>query len=84
MRKVFLLLIILFTSVVNLSAQTQVEVSGDISTNTTWTANNNYLLNGFVHVVDGVTLTIEAGTTVYGKIGTKASLIVRKGGKLNA
>jgi len=34
--------------------------------------------------MDGATLTIEEGITIYGKIGTKASLIVRKGGKLNA
>ena len=84
MRKIFLLLIILTSSVANLNAQTQVEITGDITTNTTWTADKTYLLNGFVHVSDGATLTIEAGTTVYGKIGSKATLIVRKGGKLNA
>ena len=84
MRKIFLLLIFVFTSVVRLSAQTQIEITGDITTNTTWASDKTYLMNGFVHVLDGATLTIEAGTTVYGKIGTKASLIIRKGGKLNA
>ncbi|MCL4548894.1 MAG: T9SS type A sorting domain-containing protein, partial [Bacteroidetes bacterium] len=62
----------------------EVTVSGDIAVNTTWTANHTYLLDGFVHILNGATLTIEAGTTIYGKIGTKASLIVRQGGKLNA
>ncbi len=81
--KLFKLLFIssvLFTFSVN----AQVTVKGDITTNTTWSANNSYLMDGFVHVMDGATLTIEPGTIIYGKIGTKATLIVRRGGKLNA
>ena len=41
-----------------------VTVSGEITTNTTWTNDNIYLLNGFVYVEDGATLTIEPGTLI--------------------
>ncbi len=58
--------------------------AGDISTNTTWTKNNVYLLNGWVYVIDGVTLTIEAGTIIRGDKANKAALIVERGGKLIA
>lgn len=52
-----------------------------------WTADNTYLLNGFVFVDEGATLTIEPGTTIKGKPGQgeKASaLIVARGGKIFA
>lgn len=52
---------------------------------TTWTKNNTYLLDGFVFVNDGQTLTIEAGTVVKGMPGQQenaSALIVAKGGKL--
>ena len=40
---------------------------GDITTNTTWTANNTYLLDdGYVYVTGGATLTIEPGTVIRG------------------
>ena len=41
-----------------------VELSGNISQNTTWTANKSYLMIGQTFVDSGVTLTIEAGTTI--------------------
>jgi hypothetical protein len=41
------------------------DVSGNISSNTTWTlANSPYIIAGNVNLVSGVTLTIEAGVTV--------------------
>jgi len=43
-----------------------INVSGDINTNTTWNSSNVYLLNGFVYVKNGVTLTIEQGTVIRG------------------
>ncbi|MHB8906429.1 MAG: T9SS C-terminal target domain-containing protein, partial [Melioribacteraceae bacterium] len=82
MKQIRLFFLLLAFFAVGINAQTV--VSGDITTNTTWSANNTYLMNGFIHVLSGATLTIEPGTTIYGKIGTKASLIVRQGGKLNA
>jgi hypothetical protein len=47
------------------TAQDAKKVSGIISTDTVWTkANSPYMLTGNVLVSNGVTLTIEAGTTV--------------------
>ena len=59
-------------------------VSGDITTNTTWTANNKYLLQGFVYVKDGVVLTIEPGTIIKGEKGSKGTLIVERGAQIMA
>lgn len=61
-----------------------VPVSGDITSNTTWTKNNQYLLNGFVYVKSGATLTIEPGTVIKGDKASKATLIITRTGKLNA
>lgn len=61
-----------------------VEVSGDIKTNTTWTADKIYLLKGFVYVTDGAVLTIEPGTIIKGDKTTKGSLIVTRGSKMMA
>ncbi len=43
-----------------------------------------YLLHGWVYIRDGAELTIEPGTVVKGIKGTKAALIVERGGKLYA
>ena len=65
-------------------AMAQVTVSGDITTNTTWSKTNTYLLNGFVYVKNGATLTIEAGTVIKGDNLSKATLIVTRGSKIIA
>lgn len=52
-----------------------------------WTKDKVYVLDGFVFVNDGQTLTIEAGTVIKGKSGTAAdasALIVARGGKIMA
>ena len=56
--------------------------AGDISTNTTWNKTNTYLLNGWVYVTNGATLTIEAGTVIRGDKANKGALIIEPGGKL--
>jgi hypothetical protein len=62
---------------------TTVNVNGNISTNTTWTAGNVYLLNDvFVYVLPGNTLTIEPGTIIRGT--GKGTLIVERGAKIFA
>lgn len=61
-----------------------VGANSHITTNTTWTSNNTYLLQGLVYVDSLVTLTIQPGTVIRGATGTNASLIVRRGGKLMA
>ena len=65
-------------------ATTVTVAAGDITTNTTWTKNNVYLLNGWVYVKSGATLTIEAGTLIRGDKTNKAALIIEKGAKLIA
>lgn len=62
---------------------TSVVASGTITSNTTWTANNVYLLQGLVYIDSLITLTIEPGTVIRGASGN-SSLIVRRGAKLIA
>ena len=58
--------------------------AGHITTNTTWTSGNVYLLNGWIYVDAGVTLTIQAGTVIRGDKTNKGALIIERGAKLNA
>lgn len=43
-----------------------------------------YILKGWVYVADGAELTIEPGTIIKGDKETKATLVVERGGKINA
>jgi hypothetical protein len=62
-----------------------VNVSGVITSNTTWTRENTYLLQGIVYVDSLVTLTIEAGTVVRGDANTViSSLVIQRGAKIIA
>ena len=62
-----------------------VDVTQDISTNTTWTADKTYTLKGFIHVLNGATLTIQAGTKIVGDFTTVgSSLFILRGAKINA
>lgn len=63
---------------------TAVEVSGDIATSTTWTADKIYTLKGFVYVTEGATLTIEPGTIIKGDKASKGTLVITRGTKLLA
>jgi hypothetical protein len=45
-------------------ASAQIVVSSNITTSTTWTANNVYSLSGDIYVEPGATLTIQAGTVI--------------------
>lgn len=63
-------------------------VSGDITTNTTWTSDKVWEINGVVRVKSGATLTIQAGTFVKAKplaagVATGV-LVITKTGKINA
>ncbi len=62
----------------------EVVVTDSIVGNITWESQNTYLLKGFVYVVSGSTLNIEPGTIIKGDKDTKATLIVEKGGMINA
>ncbi|NVO83456.1 T9SS type A sorting domain-containing protein [Hymenobacter terrestris] len=70
------------------AAPTPVSVAGNITTNTTWTRTNIYLLADYVNVKSGATLTIEPGTIILGRketTTTKAgTLIIERGARLIA
>ncbi len=57
---------------------------GNISTNTTLTKNNTYLLQGSVYVINNAVLTIEAGTVIKGDFDTTGTLVITKGSSINA
>jgi hypothetical protein len=59
-------------------------ISGDITANRTLTADKVWVLSGYVRVLSGATLTIEAGTVIKGDKVSKAALIIERGGKINA
>jgi len=64
-----------------------IDVTGAITSNTTWTNDNIYKLNQKVVVDAGKTLTIEAGTIIQGTPGTgslASALIIARGSKINA
>ena len=59
-------------------------LKGSITSNTVLAAKNKYLLEGFVYVESGATLTIEPGTIIKGDKSTKATLIIKPGAKIIA
>lgn len=62
-----------------------VTVAGNVTTNTTWTSNNTYLLTGTVYVDSGVTLTIQPGTVIRGNDAIANScLIIKRSGRIIA
>jgi hypothetical protein len=59
-------------------------VTGSVTGTESWTSNNYYVLRGAVFVEEGGTLNIAAGTRVIGESGSVGTLIVKRGGRLNA
>ena len=59
-------------------------VTGEITGTETWVNTNYYVLRGAVFVRQGGTLNIDAGTRVIGEAGSVGTLIVLRGGRLNA
>lgn len=60
-----------------------VVLSGNLTTRTL-TNDRQYLISGQVFIPDGVTVTIQPGTVLYGEKRTRGMLIVDRGGKLIA
>lgn len=61
--------------------------TGKLSASETWTADNTYLLDGYVFVTGNSTLTIEPGTVIKAKVSTgggAAALVITRGSKINA
>ncbi|MBO0934070.1 IPT/TIG domain-containing protein [Fibrella aquatilis] len=71
-------------NVTTIVTKDNVNVTGEITANTNWTASKIYLLNGFVYVRSGATLTIEPGTVIKGDKLSKGTLIIEPGAKINA
>ena len=87
MFKNLLTLIAILTSTFTFAAIINITDDGSGTGTTTWTSDNTYILNGFVFVNDGDSLTIEAGTIIKGAAGTQSNasaLIVARGGYINA
>ena len=59
-------------------------VTGDVASNESWVNTNYYVLRGAVFVRSGSTLNIAAGTRIIGEAGSVGTLIVERGGRLNA
>jgi len=64
-------------------------VDADVTVDAHWTADNTYLIDGYVYVEDGETLTIEAGTVIKAKAepttgDQESALIVARGGQIFA
>lgn len=60
------------------------QVQGETDESVTLTSGTKWLLTGFVYVNSGATLTIEPGTIIKGDKDTKATLVVRRGGRIEA
>jgi len=65
------------------NGQSIVVLTGDITTNTTLSASNLYAIVGEVNVVDGVVLTVPAGTTLFGATGS-SYLAINRGAQIIA
>ncbi|HSL70879.1 MAG TPA: hypothetical protein VK864_11600 [Longimicrobiales bacterium] len=60
-------------------------ITADITTNRTLDADTVYTLSGFIHVANGATLTIEAGTKIVGDTAVVgSSLFIMRGARIIA
>ncbi len=87
MKKIIILFCSVLFSAGIFAADVVIYDDGGGTGTTTWSSDNTYILDGFVFVNDGQTLTIEAGTVIKGKPGQQenaSALIVAVGGKLIA
>jgi hypothetical protein len=69
------------------AAPSSITVSGTITTDTQWTSDNEYVLDGVVFVASGARLFIEAGTVIKGEDGdgnSASALVVSRGGQIFA
>jgi len=67
-RKMLLFTVLMLVPIFAM-AQTTVTVNSNITTETKWTADNEYLLDGMIFVTNDADLYIEAGTIVRGAFG---------------
>ena len=84
MKQVLFVACMLLTSTLSSYAYTTIIVKDSISANTHWTCDNQYLLEGYVYVTSGATLTIDPGVIIKGDKDTKGALIIERGAKILA
>jgi len=87
MKKATLLIAVLMSLPFLGMAQTTVTVSENITADTEWTSDNEYILDGMIFVTSGADLYIEAGTTVRGGEGQDldaSGLVITRGSKIFA
>lgn len=89
MKKAGLLVAALISGSVAFAQRPVSVVTGNITSDRTFSSDTTYQLNGFVYVKSNATLTIEAGTIVQGYIdgqgtNTKGTLIITRDGYINA
>ncbi|MEG8990679.1 T9SS type A sorting domain-containing protein [Ignavibacteria bacterium 4148-Me] len=83
-KKFSLLFFISATSLFAQLAPFDEVLEGNINSDKVLDANKKYLLRGFVNVNEPATLTIPAGTIIYGEKSSKGSLIINRGAKIVA
>jgi hypothetical protein len=66
----------------------EIKVNSDITSNTTWTKDNVYILDKSIFVKNGATLTIQPGTWILGTSNsgntTRGSLVITRDGTIDA
>ena len=62
--RILLSALLVSAGVAGSASAAEILVTADISTSTTWTANNTYNLQQQIYVLPGATLTIEPGTVI--------------------
>ncbi len=81
-KAILLLVAVLSFASVGTATAAEVMVTDNITTSTTWTADNVYNLQKQIYVMPGATLTIEPGTLVQSTAGVGGSLAVTRGAKI--
>ena len=89
LKKVFIPIVLAIFAFSSLKAEEITVTDATINVGETYnmTANNTYILEGFIFVEDGAVLNIDAGTVIKAKQGegeSASALIIAKGGKINA
>ncbi len=77
----------LATAVVDVDPFPTKDVENNIDEDVTWDSDTIYVLGGRITVLDGATLTIEAGTVIKARAGSQSNakaLMIARGGKLMA
>jgi hypothetical protein len=86
-KRMIYIFVVFFLASINIFAQLasyDEVLEGDINSDKTLDANKKYLLRGFVNVIEPATLTIPAGTIIYGEKSSKGTLIINRGAKISA